>query len=193
MPIGKSSLNRASKAAKEVKEAKPMVDLGAEAKETNNIVNKEIKVENDGYSKVATAAPDMENSTVIVPDAQTMKLVESFVKEQTAPIETESATLPAAEAQPKKRGRKPKAQPAEAQPAAEPKKRGRKPKAQPTEAQLAAEPKKRGRKPKVQPAKTKAATGTKQQGRKSKAQPETAEVQQSTYVNVGQDMPSFLL
>ena len=70
------------------------------------------RVENNGYSKVKTSAPDMENSHVIAkPDAQ---VVEKII----APVEKETAKKAAAKAPAKAPAKKPAAKKAPAKKAA---------------------------------------------------------------------------
>ena len=63
------------------------------------------RVANNGYSSVATSAPDMEHSEVLAPETDLPKTAPETVEAETAPV---AKTAPLVKPAPKKRGRPPK-------------------------------------------------------------------------------------
>ncbi len=136
------------------------------------------RITNNGYSNVATAAPDMENS--VVEEAPVINEIPSV----STPTEETSIRSTAA----KKRGRpaKAKAETEGTAPEAKPegKKRGRPAKANIEKKMAKTDPKRRGRKP------GKTSTGTVKPEKKAKNKPEE---KSHSYINIGGEMPIHLL
>ena len=63
------------------------------------------RVANNGYSSVATSAPDMEHSEVLAPETDLPKTASETVEAESAPV---AETAPEVNPAPKKRGRPPK-------------------------------------------------------------------------------------
>ena len=141
------------------------------------------RVANNGYSSVATSAPDMEHSEVLAPETTATETAPETVAVETAPaVEAAPAVTPA----PKKRGRPPKNKTvtaelaAEAAPVASAPKKTKK---------AAAEAAPVARKTK----KTEGGTAPKAKKSKSETLPETSHPDGFVKVSCGMDMPVYLL